>query len=97
MVLLVAWLSLPTSIRWTEPPPGNSPVSFPLHLWSSSSHVPLTIGLVYVPAVYATSSVFANMYSGSIDTASAIIIAVGKPLMAKLSDVSVPLLVPIRP
>ncbi|KAH8083649.1 major facilitator superfamily domain-containing protein [Filobasidium floriforme] len=38
-------------------------------------------------AFYATSSVFGNMYSGAIDTAGAIIIAVGKPLMAKLSDV----------
>jgi hypothetical protein len=38
-------------------------------------------------AVYATSTVLKNQYSGAIDTAGAIIIAVGKPLMAKLSDV----------
>jgi hypothetical protein len=33
--------------------------------------------------------VFKNQYAGSIDTASAIILAVGKPLMAKLADVYV--------
>jgi MFS family permease len=36
---------------------------------------------------YATSTVFKNQYSSSIDTAAAIILAVGKPLMAKIADV----------
>ncbi|KAL1409007.1 hypothetical protein Q8F55_005831 [Vanrija albida] len=37
--------------------------------------------------VYATSSFFEHSFSGTIDTAGAIIIAIGKPLMAKLADV----------
>lgn len=36
---------------------------------------------------YATSTVFGNSYSGSITTSAAIIIAVGKPFMAKMADV----------
>lgn len=36
---------------------------------------------------YATSTVFANSLTGTVTTAAAIIIAVGKPAIAKLADV----------
>lgn len=81
----LGWLWHPTYIRWTASPPHLPLLRF-LKLIPSSSL--LTSGsTTWQFLFYATSTVFGNSYSGSITTAAAIIIAVGKPLMAKLADV----------
>lgn len=47
----------------------------------------LAFSYLWQQLTYRTSAVFKHSLSGTLTTAQAIIIAVGKPLMAKLSDV----------
>lgn len=76
-----------TSTRWTALLLGNMHVSS-ARSWPFLSQKSLDLRILNsTRTVYATSTVLKNQYSGAIDTAGAIIIAVGKPLMAKLSDV----------